>query len=61
MPAMVTLYKTTWGKQFRARLAASGKAPKLIIVQTAEDCIYKTEIEAVIEAVSSSRTLWSFK
>ena len=31
MPAMVTLYKTTWGKHFRERLAASGKAPKLII------------------------------
>lgn len=31
MPAMVTLYKTAWGKRFRARLAASGKPPKLII------------------------------
>lgn len=31
MPAMVTLYKTTWGKCFRDRLAASGKPPKLII------------------------------
>ncbi len=31
MPAMVTLYKTDWGKQFRARLASSGKPPKLII------------------------------
>ena len=31
MPAMVTLYKTAWGKQFKARLAASGKPPKLII------------------------------
>lgn len=31
MPAMVTLYRTTWGKQFRDRLAASGKPPKLII------------------------------
>lgn len=31
MPAMVTLYKTAWGKVFRERLAASGKAPKLII------------------------------
>jgi transposase len=31
MPAMVALYRTTWGKLFRARLAASGKAPKLII------------------------------
>ena len=31
MPAIVTLYKTTWGKQFRDRLAVSGKAPKLII------------------------------
>ena len=31
MPAMVTLYKTAWGKRFRERLAASGKAPKLII------------------------------
>lgn len=31
MPAMVTLYKTVWGKCFRARLAAAGKPPKLII------------------------------
>ncbi|CAG7857174.1 hypothetical protein MCAMS1_01910 [biofilm metagenome] len=31
MPAMVTLYKTAWGKQFKARLAASGKPPKLTI------------------------------
>lgn len=31
MPAMVTLYRTTWGKLFRARLAAAGKPPKLII------------------------------
>jgi len=31
MPAMVTLYRTDWGKRFRERLAASGKAPKLII------------------------------
>lgn len=31
MPAMVTLYKTAWGKLFRQRLAASGKPPKLII------------------------------
>lgn len=32
MPAMVTLYKTTWGKQFRERLALAGKPPKLIII-----------------------------
>jgi transposase len=31
MPAMVALYKTNWGKQFRLRLAASGKPPMLII------------------------------
>lgn len=31
MPAMVTLYKTAWGKRFRDRLMISGKAPKLII------------------------------
>lgn len=31
MPAIVTLYRTVWGKQFRERLAANGKAPKLII------------------------------
>lgn len=31
MPAMVTLYKTTWGGRFRERLAAAGKPPKLII------------------------------
>ncbi|MGZ0078136.1 IS110 family transposase [Methylomonas sp. TEB] len=31
MPAMVTLYKTAWGKQFRGRLAGAGKPNKLII------------------------------
>lgn len=31
MPAMATLYKTDWGKRFRARLADAGKPPKLII------------------------------
>lgn len=31
MPAMVTLYKTTWGQTFRQRLASAGKPPKLII------------------------------
>jgi transposase len=31
MPAMVTLYKTQWGKTFRQRLAAAGKPPMLII------------------------------
>lgn len=31
MPAIVTLYKTEWGKRFKDRLAASGKPPKLII------------------------------
>ncbi len=31
MPAMVALYKTDWGKAFRERLQANGKAPKLII------------------------------
>lgn len=31
MPAMVTLYKTAWGKQFRSRLASAGKPNKLII------------------------------
>jgi len=31
MPAMVALYKTAWGKQFKARLALSGKPAKLII------------------------------
>lgn len=31
MPAMVTLYKTVWGKQFKDRLALAGKPPKLII------------------------------
>jgi transposase len=30
-PAIVALYKTAWGKVFRARLAAAGKPPKLII------------------------------
>ncbi len=31
MPAMVTLYKTDWGKRFRERLATVGKPTKLII------------------------------
>jgi transposase len=31
MPAMVTLWRTTWGKAFRDRLKANGKPPKLII------------------------------
>ena len=31
MPAMVTLYKTAWGKLFRARLSQAGKPAKLII------------------------------
>jgi transposase len=31
MPAMVTLYKTQWGKQFRSRLVASGK-PSMVII-----------------------------
>ena len=31
MPAMVTLYKTDWGKPFKDRLALSGKPAKLII------------------------------
>ena len=31
MPAMASLYKTAWGQRFRQRLAAAGKAPKLII------------------------------
>lgn len=31
MPAMVTLYKTDWGRRFRERLAAAGKPPMLII------------------------------
>lgn len=31
MPAMVTLYRTEWGKRFRERLAANGKPPMLII------------------------------
>lgn len=31
MPAMVTLYRTAWGKQFRSRLTLAGKPPMLII------------------------------
>jgi transposase len=31
MPAMVTLYRTDWGKRFFGRLSAAGKAAKLII------------------------------
>ena len=31
MPAMVTLYRTQWGKRFRERLSAAGKPPMIII------------------------------
>lgn len=31
MPAMVALYKTTWGRIFKDRLMTAGKPPKLII------------------------------
>lgn len=31
MPAMVTLYKTAWGRAFRARLTQTGKSPMVII------------------------------
>ena len=31
MPALVTLYRTDWGRRFRTRLAAAGKPPMLII------------------------------
>lgn len=31
MPAMVTLYKTDWGRHFKDRLMKAGKPPKLII------------------------------
>jgi transposase len=31
MPAMVTVYRTAWGKRFGQRLRAAGKAKKLII------------------------------
>jgi transposase len=31
MPAMVTVNRTEWGRAFKARLAANGKAPKVII------------------------------
>ena len=31
MPAIVTLHKTEWGKQFRQRLEANGKKGKLVI------------------------------
>jgi transposase len=31
MPAMVTLYRTGWGKLFRSRLVSAGKPPMLII------------------------------
>jgi transposase len=31
MPAMVTLYRTTWGRQFQSRLEAAGKPAKLVI------------------------------
>jgi transposase len=32
MPAMVTLYRTNWGKHFFARLSSAGKKPMVIIV-----------------------------
>jgi transposase len=32
MPAMVTLYRTNWGKRFLARLSSAGKKPMVIIV-----------------------------
>ena len=31
MPAMVTLYRTAWGNQFRTRLQAAGKPAKVVI------------------------------
>jgi hypothetical protein len=31
MPAMVAVTRTDWGKDFKARLAASGKSPMVII------------------------------
>ena len=31
MPAMVAINRTEWGRKFKARLAANGKAPKVII------------------------------
>ncbi|MYN11504.1 transposase, partial [Pseudoduganella aquatica] len=31
MPAMVALYRTDWGRQFRTRLEAAGKPAKLVI------------------------------
>lgn len=31
LPAMTALYKTAWGRAFRARLASAGKPPMLII------------------------------
>ena len=40
MPAMVTLYKTDWGKRFRDRLALAGKPPKLIIGAMMRKLVY---------------------
>ena len=31
MPAIVALYRASWGRRFRERLAAHDKAPKFII------------------------------
>ena len=31
MPAMVAVNRTEWGREFKARLAGNGKAPKVII------------------------------
>ena len=40
MPAMVTLYRTEWGRRFRERLAAKGKPPKLIIGAMMRKLVY---------------------
>jgi len=41
MPAMVTAYRTDWGKRFAARLAAAGKPPMLIIVAVMRKLIHR--------------------
>ena len=40
MPAMVTAYRTDWGKRFAARLAAAGKPPMLIIAAVMRKLIH---------------------
>ncbi|CAK8714845.1 Transposase IS116/IS110/IS902 family protein [Candidatus Electrothrix laxa] len=42
MPAMVAVNRTEWGREFKARLAANGKAPKVIICAMMRKLIHVT-------------------